>query len=340
MQFREFSLRLRASALQYGAMSFNEPIIFEPLPMERVWGGRRLETVLGKSLPPGAPVGESWEIVDREDAQSVVHEGEARGATLHELWANRREEIFGPAYAEHPAERFPILIKVLDARERLSVQVHPPADIAPSMNGEPKTEMWYFLDCLPGASVYAGLKRGVTRAEFEQSMQSGEVDRTVHQLPVRSGESIFIPSGRVHAIGEGCLIVEVQQNSDTTYRVFDWNRTGLDGKPRALHIEESMLSIDFEDFEPELTQPIGEAVAECEHFLVEKWTLSAPRHTMDDVRFAIFAVVDGMVGCQNATFDTGSFFLVPATCAAEAKLRPVGDAAAVLRITLPTSRKK
>jgi mannose-6-phosphate isomerase len=159
-------------------------------------------------------------------------------------------------------------------------------------------------------------------------------------VPAHSGESIFIPSGRVHAIGEGCLIVEVQQNSDTTYRVFDWNRTGLDGRPRALHIEESMLSIDFEDFEPGLSRPNGEEIAGCEHFLVEKWEFSEPRRAMEDSRFAIFAVVGGMVGCQNATFDTGSFFLVPATCAEEVELRPVGGGAAVLRITLPTSRKK
>ena len=216
--------------------------------MERVWGGRRLESVLGKNLPPGAPVGESWEIVDREDAQSVVHDGELRGATLNHLWTQHRAKIFGTAYADHPAPRFPILIKLLDARERLSVQVHPPASIAPALHGEPKTEMWYFLDCLPGASIYAGLKRGVTRAAFETAMERGEVEQTLHQAPVQSGESIFIPSGRVHAIGDGCLIVEVQQNSDTTYRVFDWNRTGLDGVPRALHIPESMSSIDFEDF--------------------------------------------------------------------------------------------
>ncbi len=128
------------------AAMFDDPIVFEPLPMERVWGGRRLESVLGKTLPPSSPVGESWEIVDREDAQSVVHEGGLRGATLHKLWTDHRREIFGAAYADHPAGRFPILIKLLDARERLSVQVHPQAEIAPALQGEPKTEMWYFLD--------------------------------------------------------------------------------------------------------------------------------------------------------------------------------------------------
>jgi len=310
------------------------PLIFEPLPMERVWGGRRLETVLGKSPPPGSPVGESWEIVDREDAQSVVHEGGFRGSTLHGLWTHHRGEIFGAAYEGHPAARFPILIKLLDARERLSVQVHPPADVARVLQGEPKTEMWYFLECLPGASIYAGLKRGVSRPDFERAMERGKVDEAVHRIPVQAGGSIFIPSGRVHAIGEGCLIVEVQQNSDTTYRVFDWNRSGLDGHPRTLHIPESMSSIDFEDFEPGLDAPCGEVLCVCDHFAVERWTLDQPRAALDGRTFAIFGVISGAVVCGGRVMETGAFFLVPATFA-EATLAPVAGAASVVRIILP-----
>jgi mannose-6-phosphate isomerase len=320
-----------------GAM-FEDPIVFEPLPMERVWGGRRLESVLGKTLPPGSPVGESWEVVDREDAQSVVHEGSLRGETLNKLWTGRRAEIFGAAYADHPSPRFPILIKLLDARERLSVQVHPPAAIAPALQGEPKTEMWYFLDCLPGASIYAGLKHGVTREDFERAMQTGKVDGVVHQLPVQAGESIFIPSGRVHAIGDGCLIVEVQQNSDTTYRVFDWNRTGLDGKPRDLHIAESMSSIDFEDFEPTLDKPQGEVISACEHFVVERWNLSGPRPALDGAAFAIFCVVEGAVSCAGHVFERGTFFLIPAS-SKNSTLKPVDGTAAVVRATLPAPKK-
>ncbi len=310
------------------------PIVFEPLPMERVWGGRRLETVLGKSLPQGSPVGESWEIVDREDAQSVVHDGELRGATLHELWTRRRAEVFGAAYENHPAARFPILIKLLDARERLSVQVHPPAHIAAALHGEPKTEVWYFLDCQPGASIYAGLKRGVSRADFERAMKAGCVDEAVHCLPVRAGRSIFIPSGRVHAIGEGCLIVEVQQNSDTTYRVFDWNRTGLDGKPRALHVPESMNSIDFQDFEPGLDEPSGEMLAACEHFAVERWELREPRVACEAGAFAIFGVAHGSVRAAGRVFAHGDFFLLPAS-SREATIEPVSEDVVVVRSTLP-----
>lgn len=315
-----------------------QPISFEPIAMERVWGGRRLESQLGKNLPPSEPVGESWEVVDRADAQSVVHSGNYQGSTLHDLWTQHRSEIFGSAYAEHPSPRFPMLIKLLDARERLSVQVHPPARAAAALSGEPKTEAWYFLDCLPGASIYAGLKRGTSRADLENAIAAGTVEDVIARQSVSSGDSIFIPSGRLHAIGEGCLIVEVQQNSDTTYRVFDWNRTGLDGKPRQLHIDESLASIDFDDFEPELTDPASDIIAVCEHFVIERWPLGCPRTALDGEMFAIFAVVSGQVACGDQVFDTGSIFLVPATMT-DARIRPVGDSASVLRSTLPVNGK-
>lgn len=303
--------------------------------MERVWGGRRLETLLGKALPPGSPVGESWEIVDREDAQSVVHGGEFAGRTLHELWMRHRAEIFGACYAEHPAPRFPILIKLLDTREKLSVQVHPPVHLAPALGGEPKTEMWYFIDCQPGASIYAGLKRGVTRDGFERSMQMGCVDEAVHRIPVRAGDSIFIPSGRVHALGDGCLLLEVQQNSDTTYRVFDWNRTGLDGRPRALHEAESMTCIDFDDFEPDLNESGRAQLSNCPHFAVERWTLDGPREVTEPDRFVIFAVVEGAVAAGGSVFERGSVFLVPASRGEGSELRPVDGPAGVVRVVLP-----
>ena len=233
------------------------------------------------------PVGESWEVVDREDAQSVVHGGPLRGTTLHDLWTSRREEIFGPDYKTHTAARFPMLIKLLDARERLSVQVHPPVHMSQALGGEPKTEMWYFADALPGASIYAGLKRDVTRQQFETLLREGRVEEALHVIPVERGDSIFIPSGRLHAIGEGNVIVEVQQNSDTTYRVFDWNRTGLDGVPRKLHIEESMESIDFNDFEPAVNHLGKGVIAECPYFKVEKLELSSPIPACSEGRFSI-----------------------------------------------------
>lgn len=316
--------------------SLSEPLVFEPLPMERVWGGRRMETVLAKNLPSGSPIGESWELVDREDAQSVVHEGPLREKTLHDLWVNHREDVFGPLYVNQTSPRFPILIKILDARERLSVQVHPPAHLAEELDGEPKTEMWYLLDSQPTASVYAGLKQGVSKDVFENALHRGDVENLLHRVPVETGDSIFIPSGRLHAIAEGCLIVEVQQNSDTTYRVFDWNRAGLDGSPRALHIKQSLMSIDFDDFEPGLTEPDGEIISKCPYFQVEKWTLTEARAALPDDAFAFFAVISGHVACGTQVFAKGEMFLVPAAFK-DATIRPSGGDAEVLRTTLPVS---
>jgi mannose-6-phosphate isomerase len=312
-----------------------QPLIFEPLFMERVWGGRRLEQLYHKKLPPGARIGESWELVDREEAQSVVHTGPFRGLTLHELWETRREEIFGAGLPDSP--RFPVLVKMLDAQEQLSLQVHPPAALAPLLNGEPKTEMWYLAHTEAGADLFAGLSEPVDRAGFEKALHEGRAADLIHRLPVNTGDSIFIPSGRIHAIGAGCLIVEIQQNSDTTYRVFDWNRVGLDGKPRALHISESLQSIDFNDIKPGLhAASDGPVLADCSFFRVEEWPLPAPRIALENTgnRFAIFVPVEGRVECEGMEFNPGEFFLVPA-CLPEAKLHPLTSNASLLRTTLP-----
>ena len=247
------------------------PILFTPHYHPRVWGGRRLETRLGRVLPDGQPYGESWELSDRADCESRVADGPLAGRTLNELWRSHRREVFGEALSAHPAVRFPLLIKVLDCADDLSVQVHPPAAIAPEMGGEPKSEMWHFVEATPGAKLYAGLRRGVTRAGFEQALTEGTVAESVHVLEPVAGDSLMVPSGRLHALGAGLLVFEIQQNSDTTYRVFDWNRVGLDGKPRQLHVAESLRCIDFEDFEPVLhAAAAAEPRAECEHFRVER----------------------------------------------------------------------
>jgi mannose-6-phosphate isomerase len=315
-------------------MNLTSPLSFEPLAMERVWGGRRFETLLGKKLPQGATIGELWEMVDRPEAQSVVHEGLLQGETLHDLWIHHRVEIFGSSHLTNTSPRFPLLIKLLDARERLSVQVHPPVEQAEALNGEPKTECWYFLHASEGASIYAGLKKGVSRESFEAALRNGTLEETLHIAPARTGESIFIPSGRLHAIGEGLVLVEVQQNSDTTYRVFDWNRTGLDGKPRDLHIPESMTSIDFNDFEPALTPASIHLVADCTSFHVAKRDLPSPLDIASEGDFSIITCLTGELTCGDLTLKSGGFLLVPA-CMQEAILTPSAPGTTILVTRLP-----
>lgn len=286
-------------------------IVFKPIYQERVWGGRNLEQKLGRELPIGKVIGESWEIVDRPEAQSLTQNGKS----IRELIQADPEAIMGSHW---PADRpFPILVKWLDCQEKLSLQVHPPKEIAPELGGEPKTESWYIAEAAPHATLMAGLKKGVTQEGFEQALKESALEPLVHTFPVQSGESIFIPSGRLHAIGGGNLILEIQQNSDTTYRVYDWGRVGLDGKPRQLHIEASLKSTDFNDFEPEALKPTGSAqiLAESDVFNLRKEVLS----TGEKLSFpsgapTIISLLKGTLTDQDgSTFQRGDNALLPAS---------------------------
>jgi mannose-6-phosphate isomerase len=225
------------------------PLIFEPRFKERVWGGRRLASLYGKQLPHDVLVGESWEISDRPDDESMVVNGPLAGRTLRSIMQEQADNVLGEAAATDDG-RFPLLCKILDAREALSLQVHPPARA--KHLGDPKTEMWYIADADRGAELFVGLKPGATRHTFESALADGRVAECLHRVAVRPGDAMFLPSGRVHAIGAGVVLFEIQQNSDTTFRVYDWDRLGLDGKPRTVHVRESMASIDFDDVEPAL----------------------------------------------------------------------------------------
>ena len=250
-----------------------ELMSFTPLYMERVWGGRGLELKLGRTLPEGKVIGESWELVDREGEQSIVAEGTHKGKTIRELLEGGAADILGPG--REGSQPFPILIKWLDCQDRLSLQVHPPAAIAPILGGEPKTENWYIADCDDDASLIVGLKQGVTREQFTQALEDNKVAACVHRFPVKPGDSILVESGRMHAIDAGNLILEIQQNSDTTYRVYDWGRVGLDGAPRQLHLEESLQSIDFNDYEPGPLKivPGAQTLADCKEFRIRRFEL-------------------------------------------------------------------
>ena len=291
-------------------------IKFEPIYQERVWGGRNLESFLGRELPKDQVIGESWEIVDRADAQSMT----SNGRLLRDLIEADPHGIMG---ANWPSDRpFPILVKWLDCQEKLSLQVHPPASIAPSLGGEPKTENWYIASAEPHATLMAGLKKGITRNDFESNLQSNTLEPLIHTIPVKTGESIFIPSGRIHAIGAGNLILEIQQNSDTTYRVYDWDRVGLDGNPRQLHTQESLKSTNFNDFEPETIQPVqqDQLLVESDVFNLKKRVLevgSTLRFEVGEPR--ILSVVDGCLQTpyEDIPIIKGDNILIPASSSFE-----------------------
>jgi mannose-6-phosphate isomerase len=307
------------------------PLTFEPIFQERIWGGRRLAELFGKKLSLDSRIGESWEIVDREEAQSVVRNGPLRGQTLHQLWTHDREAIFGKI---PDAPRFPLLVKLLDAHEKLSLQVHPPESIAPDLGGEPKTEFWYIAFALAGAKLQVGLRQAITRNQFEEAVRHGTVADIVHTIPVKTGDSIFLPAGRFHAVGTGNVLVEVQQNSDTTYRVFDWNRVDSRGKPRQLHVDQALECIDFDDVAPALIEPQGELLVNNKLFEIQKWNLDRPREIAPLGEFAIVCCLTGSVRCVDVDLRPGEFLLAPASLE-DRQIHPRTGETSLLRVTIP-----
>jgi mannose-6-phosphate isomerase len=307
--------------------------------MERIWGGRRLESEFHKKLPPDVRIGESWEIVDRPEAQSVVAKGPLRAMTLHELWTDYREEVFGlapkPGSPPRPLSRFPLLIKILDAREKLSLQVHPPEHVATRLGGEPKSEFWYVAAADPGAELSIGFRAPITRERFEETLRDGSVIDYVHNIGVHQGDAVFLPAGRLHAVGAGNLLIEIQQNSDTTYRVFDWNRTDpITGKRRELHIKEAVQCVDFDDVQPKLIEAEGELLVSHSLFEIRKWNLNQPREAAPIGQFTIICCLTGIVCCTNVEILPGEVFLVPAHLRDRA-LKPLARKTTFLRVTIP-----
>jgi mannose-6-phosphate isomerase len=305
---------------------------FKPIFQERIWGGNNLGEMLGRKPPEGKKIGESWELVDRPEACSEIESGPGlkpdTRQTLHDLWQNKRKEVFGTKAPD--LARFPILIKLLDCQENLSVQVHPP----PGKAGEPKTEMWYFLDTKPDAQIYVGLKKGVTREKFEKAMGTPELAQMLHRIHPEQSEAMFLPSGRVHAIGGGNVILEIQQNSDTTYRVDDWGRVDDQGRPRALHRDEALDSIRFNDFEPYFTQPHGERVLQCPFFTVERAFIYPGEYrvwTSDHTSFQFHFIAQGELKIEDQVLKRGASWLVPAD-ADSYTLEPQGEGAELITV--------
>lgn len=295
---------------------------FQPILREYLWGGRRLGAELGKKLGDGPHYAESWELVDHGADQSVVTGGPLHGSTLHELVT-----IFGPSlFGRHqPQRQFPLLFKFLDAQKTLSVQVHPNdtqgALLTPPDLG--KTEAWVVLAAEPGSRIYAGLKQGVDAAQLERELAAGTCDDCLHQFLPKAGDCVFIEAGTVHAIGAGLLVAEIQQASDTTYRLFDWNRLDRDGRPRPLHIRESLAVTDFDRGPVHPARPQStdrayvERLAACDKFVLDRWRIDSPQPLVVDDRFHIVAVVEGAVIVKSddiaQELRRGDTILIPAS---------------------------
>jgi len=300
--------------------------------MERIWGGQKLAELFDKKLPPNKRIGESWEIVDRPEAQSIVATGPLKGKTLHELWRQDRQSVFGHV-PETP--RFPLLIKLLDAREKLSLQVHPPENIAAKLGGEAKTEFWYVAAAEPGAKIFVGFKKSTTREPFEQSLRTGSAADQVHSIQVQPGDAMFLPAGRLHGIGGDCVLVEIQENSDTTYRLFDWNRVDpASGKPRQLHLQQALECTDFNDIAPALIRPKGEVLVRDKLFEIQRWKLDSSREAAPQGQFAIVCCLTGRISCANVDLAPGEFFLVPASLQ-DRQLHPRAEGTTLLCVTIP-----
>ncbi len=228
------------------------PLSFQSVFKDYIWGGRNLETRLGRELPPG-DVAESWEIAAHANGQSTVANGPLAGCTLADLQQRWGERLLGSS-ADY--ESFPLLIKLLDANRWLSVQVHPDDAYARKHAGElGKTELWIILHAEPGAEIIYGLKAGVDRQSLALAAEAGAVDSVLHRLPVHTGDAVYVPAGTVHALGPGAIVAEIQQNSDTTYRLYDWGRAGADGQSRPLHVDQALDVIDWRMVEPDVAPP-------------------------------------------------------------------------------------
>lgn len=281
------------------------PLRFRPIYQNYPWGGRRFESFLQRVLGPEEHYAESWEVSDVEGFSSVVENGPLAGRTLRELMAARRDELLG----EHPPQsssaplqgRFPLLLKYLDARESLSVQVHP--DDARAAQLDPpdlgKTEAWVVLAAEPGSKIYAGLRPGVGPEDLAEAIRRGTCQELLHRLEPGPGECVLLPAGTVHALGAGLLVAEIQRTSNTTYRLYDWNRLGRDGKPRPLHIEQGLEAVDFgrDPVEPQRPQPTGRSgvtrLVTCDKFVLDRWQLDAAASAGGDRRCHILTVLEG-----------------------------------------------
>ena len=313
------------NARDYIPMDSLYPLRFKEILKEKIWGGKNLAELFGKDVSRNALVGESWEISDRDGDQSVVVEGALKGATLAELVERYGERFVGKCPLAKG--RFPLLLKIIDAQDKLSVQVHPADELAQEL-AEPdpgKTEMWYVLAASEGSQLMLGLRPGITKADFVEAIQTGRLEQCLNYVDVKAGNSFLIPAGSVHALGAGIVLVEIQENSDLTYRVYDWGRVGADGNPRETHLEKALEAVNFEqpisESLPRITLEEGEnrrtVLAACRYFATELLEI-ADAHCQESAghSFSILFFVDGdpqfVWGGDEMQMRSGQSLLVPA----------------------------
>jgi mannose-6-phosphate isomerase len=308
------------------------PLVFRPVFKRYLWGGRRLGTVLDKPIGEGDDYAESWEIADHQHGQSIVATGPLAGTSLHELVQTRGEELLG---RHHPQPHFPLIFKYLDCQRNLSVQVHP-NDVAAAKLTPPdlgKTEAWIVLDAQPCSRIYAGLKTGCDEAKLRAAVAQGQVEQWLHSFEPHAGDCVFIPAGTIHALGAGLLVAEIQQASDTTYRLYDWGRVGPDGKPRPLHIEQSLDAINYSAIHvgPRRPEIAGQAecLVRCDKFVLNRWSLRSETPWNSDNTFRLVSVLAGEATIASASgtisLTRGQTAILPA-CLAGVTLHPRGQA--------------
>jgi len=295
------------------------PLTFKPALIEKIWGGCKLSTMLGKDLESRENVGESWEITDRPEAQSIVENGFYAGKTLHELMQDYSLEIVGCEM-----DIFPLLIKFIDAKQRLSLQVHPHDDNATNLGGESKTEAWYILHADEGAEIIYGLKKDCSPEEFRSALKEDKLEDCLNSVQVKENEFYFIEGGVVHSTGAGILFAEVQQNSDTTYRLSDWGRKKPDGSPRDLHLNKALQALNLKKQNARAISVSGkkntpQELIDIQAFRIEHGLVDGEQKSVDtDNRFHVIMGLKGTAQLhwndsnETLTLSKGSVVLVPA----------------------------
>ena len=315
------------SSNPFGILRFHEQYF------ERIWGGQRLRTLFNKPIPNDKPIGEAWLISDHSSAVSVAREGTHAGRTLHDLIVEDADALLGSRAKLTPHGRFPLLLKLLDSTDVLSVQVHPDDETAAAL-GEPdvgKTEMWHILHADPGAELFCGLAPGTTPSAMKSAIEHGTLEQYLSRFTVTPGESVFVAAGTVHAIGAGIVLAEIQQNSDLTYRLYDWNRIDASGKARELHIDKGLRATKF-DGQPALKKKDSSRdglneLATSQYFSAQRIDGSSPCDYSSNGRFSIVLAIGEQTTVEADTeqvvLHCGECCLVPA-CVSDFTVRDGG----------------